>query len=275
MYGKVELDNLFSITELYTAFFKKFPSDYSFPGELHNFTEIVLVVSGKIGVTAGSNVMTLSAGQAILHPPMEFHRFWSEGNSTPEVIIISFSCINMPSLTSRVFAVDDRLKAQAKSMIDSIKANFVISDVSVTDIIGRENINYQFAVKNAELFVLKLISGNVINIEKQLVKSSRSYTGIIKVLEDNIDNNLDIPDIAKICKMSEINLKKTFSRYSGIGIKKFYNTMIMGKATTLLKKGLSVSETAAALNFENTNYFSTAFKRITGHSPSYYKKSEN
>lgn len=272
MYGKVELDNLFSITELYTAFFEKLPPDYSFPGELHHFTEIVFAVSGKIGVTAGGTVMTLNAGQAILHPPMEFHRLWSMDGTSPEIIIISFSSVNMPSLKSRLFMVDSELEQLAKNMIDSIVSSFNLRDISVTDIKNREQVNYQLAVKQAEVFVLKLISGNVINIEKQIVKSSQSYTAIMKVLEDNIDNNLDIPDIAKLCKMSEISLKKTFSKYSGMGIKKFYNSLIMNKATALLKRGLSVSETASILNFENANYFSTAFKRITGHSPSYYKK---
>lgn len=275
MYGKVELDNIFSISELYTAFLKKFPDDYSFPGEIHNFTEIVLVVSGKIGVTAGSNVMTLCAGQAILHPPMEFHRFWSEDGTTPEIIVISFSSMNMPNLKSRVFIVDKNLEKHAKTVVDGIWKTFNIDDVSAIGIKESDRVNYQLAIKQAEIFVLKLVSGNVINIETQIVKSSRSYASIIKVLEDNIDNNLDIPDIAKLCKMSEINLKKTFSKYSGIGIKKFYNYMIMSKAKSLLKQGLSVSETAAMLNFEEANYFSTAFKRITGRSPSYYKKSSN
>lgn len=275
MYNKVELDNLFSITELYTTFLKKYPEDYSFPGEIHNFAEIVIVLSGKIGVTAGSNVMTLQSGQAILHPPMEFHRFWCEDGTSPELIIISFSATNIPRLKSRVFMVDSALQKKAKAVVSDIHDTFSISDISVTDIKNSEQINYQLAIKQLEIFVLRLISGNIINIEAQIVKSSRNYAEIIKVLEDNINNNLDIPEIAKLCKMSEINLKKTFSKYSGIGIKNFYNTMIMSKAKSLLKAGHSVSETASILNFENINYFSTAFKRITGKSPSYYKKNSN
>ena len=78
-----------------------------------------------------------------------------------------------------------------------------------------------------------------------------------------------------VYKIRLTHLKKTFSKYSGIGIKNFYNTMIMNKAKSLLRAGYSVSETASALHFENTNYFSTAFKRITGNSPSHYKKSSN
>jgi len=275
LYNKVELNNLFSITEIYTTFLRKYPDDYSFPGEIHNFIEILIVLSGKISVTAGSNVITLKRGQAILHPPMEFHRFWSEAGTDPELIIISFSAANMPKLKSRVFAVDSALQKKAKLMVSDIQQTFSFDDISVTEIKNIDQINYQLAIKRMEIFVLSLISGNVINIETQLLKSSLNYTEIIKVLEDNIDNNLDIPEIARLCKMSEINLKKTFSKYSGIGIKNFYNTMIMNKAKSLLRAGHSVSETAAILHFENTNYFSTAFKRITGKSPSYYKRSSN
>lgn len=38
----------------------------------------------------------------------------------------------------------------------------------------------------------------------------------------------------------------------------------------MLKSGMSVKETAAALGFANQNYFSTVFKRITGSAPTKY-----
>ena len=44
-------------------------SGYSTVGETHDFWEIVIVLDGEIGVTAGSKVINLKSGEAILHEP--------------------------------------------------------------------------------------------------------------------------------------------------------------------------------------------------------------
>ena len=95
---------------------------------------------------------------------------------------------------------------------------------------------------------------------------------IVKVLENNIDQNLSVSDISKICNMSETNVKKTFSRYAGMGIMHYFNYIKMNAAISMLENGMSVNETAQHLGFSNQNYFSTAFKRVYGMSPLYYLK---
>ena len=71
--------------------------------------------------------------------------------------------------------------------------------------------------------------------------------------------------------MSEVNLKKTFSKYLNIGVINYYNNLKINSAMTMLKDGMTVRETAEALGFANQNYFSTVFKRITGRTPSNYR----
>ena len=77
------------ISALFSAFRQVFGKDYYFGGETHDFWELVCVVEGAIGVTAGKDVFLLEAGQAVLHRPMEFHSFWSEKDSCPDIIVIS------------------------------------------------------------------------------------------------------------------------------------------------------------------------------------------
>jgi AraC-like DNA-binding protein len=45
-----------------------------------------------------------------------------------------------------------------------------------------------------------------------------------------------------------------------------------GQAIHYLQQGHSVKETALILGYRDQNYFSTAFKRITGHAPSRFHK---
>ena len=70
--------------------------------------------------------------------------------------------------------------------------------------------------------------------------------------------------------MSESTIKKTFSRYAGIGMVEYFNQMKMRQAARLLEEGKSVGQAAEAVGFHDQNYFSTVFKRIVGMSPRAY-----
>ena len=272
MYRHVDLNNVFRLTELYTAFKAQYFPNYSTVGETHDFWEIVIVLDGEIGITAGSKVLTLKAGEAILHEPLEFHRLWSEKNSSPSIVILSFNCENMPKLQSRLFKISDDTQYKACELIELISKSFTRGRFCVHEIKNINSVEYEFTVKKAEMLLLEIVSGNVIKITPDNTLSAKNYSNIIKVLKNNVHNHLDIPQIAELCNMSEVNLKKTFSRYAGIGVKKYYNMLIMNEAIVMLKQGASISETADALSFNDCSYFSTAFKRITGISPSNYKK---
>ena len=86
----------------HTALNRYFRRNYEFAGETHPFYEMVYVVNGTVGVTAGDEVYTLCAGQMLLHPPGEFHRIWSECDSEPHVINLSFYAGEMPYCNGRV-----------------------------------------------------------------------------------------------------------------------------------------------------------------------------
>ena len=60
------------ITKVYTTYLWEFHADYRFKGESHDFWELVCVLQGSISVAADTNVFDLSAGQAILHNPLQF-----------------------------------------------------------------------------------------------------------------------------------------------------------------------------------------------------------
>ena len=66
MYGYVDTDEVFRIKTLYTAFEANRHSKYYFNGEYHNFWEMVIVLDGTLGVTAGSDLFILKKGHFIV-----------------------------------------------------------------------------------------------------------------------------------------------------------------------------------------------------------------
>jgi len=271
MFGSVSIPDPLRIHTLYTAFASRFARDYTFVGERHNFWELVIVLEGELGVTAGGKVLTLSAGQAILHPPMEFHRLWSEGNRSPHAVIVSFGATGLHPGENRVYSFSDLQLPLA--LLTQIRQYFFIDDgLNVTGIREGCVLQAQKAVKQLELFLLELLSQTPMH-SPSLSRSAQNYARIVAVLEDNLHKSVCVAQIAALCNMSPVHLKQTFSRYAGIGVMNYFNRMKISAAIQMLQQGMTVQETAACLGFSNQNYFSTVFKRITGAPPSRYRQS--
>lgn len=253
------------ITELYTTYSKKFEPEYRFKGETHDFWELVCVKSGKIGVAADSDVFELYAGQAILHPPMQFHNITVTGNDFAEVTVFTFSGENIPSLTGTVCEIDiSEVNAAYRSVCEhfNIRGHLLIDSPK-----GADNRYFEY-IKRLEMLLTLLYPLPKSYRSKSL--SALNYSRIVAVMNENVEKRLSVKDIAHLCNMSEIGLQKTFSYYAGVGVMSYFNRLKMRHSAEMLKCGTTVKEAALSVGFEDQNYFSTVFKRITGVSPTEY-----
>ena len=271
MYGKCVIERVLQIDEIYTLFEERFENDYIFEGETHNFWEFIAVVSGTPCVTAGKEVFSMSPGQIIFHPPMEFHNIRADKNNSAEIIVISFNGKVVPELSGKVFSMPSGSISVLKEIVESAQSCFVMEDINCRSMRPGAEIAAQELINKIELFILSVYSaGNTLQ-KKAQTQSAKNFTSIMKFLEDNIEKQLTVDDIAYACNMSRANLKKTFYRYAGVGIMHYFNNIKMLKAAELLSDGMSVKETALNLGYAEQNYFSAAFKRIMGKPPSEFR----
>lgn len=271
LYKECKLKRQITVTSLYTAFEADFDGTYSFAGETHDFWELVYIKKGSAGVVADDSVYSLSCGQLILHPPMQFHRIWSDSIQAPTVIVISFGAKWDRAPENCIFMLDEQQAEMLDLILSQIKDAFIMENRIVAMCKQNEEIKAQEAVNKLELLLLSLSVSEGVVLEKN-VPSNRKYTEMVKLLSDNLDKNLSLADIADMCNMSTSNVKKIFYKYSGMGMKKYYNEMKARQAAQYLRDGLSVKETAALLGFTDQNYFSVFFKRLMGKSPTSYIK---
>lgn len=267
MYGCTDMGSSFRIKTLYTVFDERIESDYFFVGERHNFWELVIAAEGEIGVTAGEDAWVLRRGQAVLHPPMEFHRIWYAG-SPGRIIVFSFGAEGLLPEAGGSFAVAD--PERPESLLRRMRECFHVEGISIVGL-RQQEVGAQILLKQWELFLLELISQKKQMRHGEKSRPAKNYAAIVKVLESNVHRNLSVAQIAQLCSMSQISAKQTFSRYAGMGIMNYFNRLKIEAAINMLRGGSSVQETAAALGFSSQNYFSTVFKRITGKPPTAYK----
>lgn len=265
MYKRLPIEQKIRIDALYTLFSDTREPNYSFEGERHNFWEIVCVLEGEVGVASANDLYTLSKGQAVIHSPMEFHNIWSE-NLKNTVFIFSFAG-KMPELKHKVYNFGAPERNIISEIIEQSVKIFEYKGLIMKCVKkGMEN-EAEKTVKKLEYLIASLTSNGEADILDLKSKSAQNYLNIISVLNDNINTNLTIEEIADLCNMSQSNLKKTFRKYSGVGIIKYFNELKIEKAQKLLNSGYSVKETAATLGYSDQNYFSVVFKRVKGYSP--------
>ena len=269
MYKRLPIKQKVRINALYTLFSEKRQQNYHFEGERHNFWEVIFVLEGKVVIASEKDFFTANEGQVVFHTPMEFHNIWSE-NSTNTVFIFSFDGY-MPDIDGNVYNFGSQERLLINEITEVYKKIFKCTDIHVRRIhTGMEN-EAEKIIKKLELLIVSVLGNSQAAILDLDSKSAQNYLNIISVLNKNINKNLTIKEIADICNMSPSNLKKTFNKYSGISIIKYFNELKIEKAQKLLDMGYNVKETATFLGYADQNYFSVVFKRITGNSPIKYK----
>lgn len=267
MYTRVDVGQCFRIQGVYTAFDEWIRSDYFFVGERHNFWELVLVLSGRVGVTAGEDAREMEAGQGILHSPMEFHRVWYAGVPA-RILIFSFSGEGLPPDAGGRFRIHD--PERPEQLLAKTRENFTMRGIFVEGL-REHSLDAQLVIKEWEIFLLEQLRHRLPVQRIPRTVPAKNYAAIVRVLEENVSRNLSIEAIAQLCSMSPVSVKQTFSRYAGMGVINYFNRLKIQAAIVLLREGSTVQEAAEALGFSSQNYFSTVFKRIHGLSPTAYK----
>ena len=99
--------------------------DFQWPGERHDFWEVVYVDRGEAVITAEEEEYTLKAWEMVFHCPNEWHNLRAAEGKTAGVVVIAFVCDSpsMEAFRRRIIALgpqeppvpdDDRARGRAR-----------------------------------------------------------------------------------------------------------------------------------------------------------------
>lgn len=268
----VVFDNILSVKNIYTAFVVRREKDFDFKGESHDFWELVYINGGTVGITSGSRALECKAGTAVLHKPGEFHRIWSVGSTEPVYTVVTFDA-------------EGELVIQLKNVVVSLKSEGMDKMAQISGLISSLDIGSSIfprklqsepilAAKLQKLLETVLIlcieeKGNI--AVKSASPDAELFSQAVGIMKENISAPLSSDEIAAKMHISLSKLKRVFKKYALIGVHEYYFVLRMNKAVKMLGTGVSVGQCALECGFLNQNYFSAAFKRHFGVSPSEYK----
>ncbi len=277
-YLKTYLDCPVKIDSIYTVHYFEYTKDFAYSGEVHDFWELVYADKKNLLITAGACELELEAGQIYLHKPNEFHNIRCDGKRAANSVIISFDC-DTPELFSvagRIITageeerrllgniVKESGRAFSKGFNDPYTAVMQKSD---NGIYGCE----QIVKISIEMLLIRLIRSSKNTPPVKIKKSSSILAEITDFLSMSVESKIVFEDIVREFNLSPSVIKKIFREQMGCGVMEYFTRLKIDRAKEMIREEkYSFTEIAERLCFNNSQYFTTVFKRVSGMTPTDY-----
>lgn len=286
MYFETSIDMAIKVESIILLHYFNYSKHFYFPGESHDFWEMVFVDSGEIIYTADETCGTLSKGSAIFHKPNEFHAIRTEDAFASAAIITFIS--HSPAMR---FFENRKLRltnTQKEYIALILKEGLQAYEGPLNFIDQKKLIPAKDSVFGASQLVnnyIEILLIDIIRHEKRLNIPSPKLpvaaefdneivSAIMKILNHNICTPITLEEICSQIPFSSSLAQKTFKTQTNYSIVQMLTKLKIDKAKQLISEDLyTVTEISDILGYSSIHYFSRSFKRITGMSPSQYAHS--
>lgn len=286
-YIKHKLVNVINVTKIVTMHYFEFDKNFHFPGEVHDFWEMVYVDSGEVLITADKNNYILKRGELIFHKPNEFHTISSNKKTPANVFVISFASLSQSMIyfKNRKMVLPEPLKHYIKTLIRE----------------GRETFDLPF--NNPELRELKLNAASPFGSQQiirttleqlliMLIRTQEQHSkapsifpdkesmdnhlvnAVLDILKEHIYGTITVEEICSKLNYSKTYISKIFNQNCHCTIVEFYTDLKIKEAKKLIRENTyTFTEISNMLCFNNPHYFSRVFKKKTNMTPREYLNS--
>ena len=289
-YKSVVLEDSVTINRIISVHYFQYMSDFSFPGESHDFWELVCVDRGEIDALAGDRRLTLKKGNILFHKPNEFHNVLTNGKVSPSLVVIGFECHSpaIKSFEDQLMSVQDTEKELMAQIIVEARNTFSgrLDDPYQEELI----FNSEPLTFGSAQLISHYLEQLMIHLYRRYfsyslpVRSSRflaeassgndTYNRIVRYMEEHLGERMTIDRICRDNLVGRSQLQKLFRDTKGCGVIEFFSMMQIDTAKQMIRDNqLNFTQIADRLGYNSIHYFSRQFKQITTMTPSEYATS--
>ena len=289
-YKSVVLEDSITINRVISVHYFQYMSDFSFPGESHDFWELVCVDRGEIDALAGERRLTLKKGNILFHKPNEFHNVLTNGKVSPSLVVIGFVCHSpaIKSFEDQLMSVQDTEKELLAQIIVEARNTFSgrLDDPYQEELI----FNSEPLTFGSAQLISHYLEQLIIHLYRRYfsyslpVRSSRflaeassgndTYNRIVRYMEEHLSERMTIDRICRDNLVGRSQLQKLFRDTKGCGVIEFFSMMKIDTAKQMIRDNqLNFTQIADRLGYNSIHYFSRQFKQITTMTPSEYATS--
>ena len=235
----------------------------------HMGYEIYWLTSGSVAAGIGDKVYNIKKGNMVIIPPYVPHRneYFKHDSNFRTVINVSTEY-----LSDFMLEILNRFKKNPVLFFSPQDQDVITSIMKKLDKELSAEKNYTSYLRKAYMTEL-LVYIDRYNIPMNSDAAETTVQNMIKYINNNYQNNISVDGLADIFHISKSSVLRKFKRYTGSNINEYINFIrILNAEKLLLENHLSITETAFLCGFNDSNYFSTVFKKFKGVPPLKYVK---
>ena len=237
----------------------------------HSSFNLIMVVEGGIQLDLLIHHLELDQGQAFLTYPQQKASIHHLTGKQAKILTFTFACQGLDkqlyNQVQRLFVHDNQLLKEIQEIQTSqVEQSSYFKDKLI-------NFIYNFLIRSLRHEKDRqntALSSMRSNYENDLFKEMVAY------LKENIEERNEVADLVKHFDLSRSTVQNLFLSQANCSPKTFINQIRLQRSKELMKHtSQSITEIAEKLGYGSIQYFSRAFRKEFGVSPSTYAKSIN
>lgn len=279
-----------ALTELYTVHYYENWITYCFPGERHDFWELMYVDRGAVIMSTDQEPCTIKMerGDLRLLRPNEFHKFYTYGPDPSNLVVASFRCDSpdMDYFRERpLWKADSVVRHLLGQLLDEAQKAFAepLSDPVVEQFHSRPGAPFgseQMVKTVLEMLLIHL--RRMGDADREKIEATQAQVRLaddyvkkaIEFMQENLRNPITLNDICAHAMISRPQVQKLFRQLVGTSPMRYFKILRIKEAKYMIRRGnQSFTEIADQLCYSSVHHFSKQFHDLVGVSPTDYANS--
>ena len=242
----------------------------------HNATEFYFTLTELPDVLTNDTVQAVPAGTLIIIPPFCVHQLYHEAGVNYERYILTVQDKWLTEVLCEGVSEFHYLEESSAPL-------FLFPDVAQKrELIHHfdELLSHNGRITSESLMAFFALLSDIHALKKAQKKprtlaisaSQQKVNDIISYLSDHLQENPGISDLAKHFYLHPDYLGRLFKSHMHVSLGHYITLQRISAAESLLREGKTVAEAQEILGFSSYAFFFRTFQKITGISPSKYRK---
>ena len=236
----------------------------------HDDHELYYMLKGKTKYFIGNDIYEVNSGDFVFIPSGILHKTDSEDCLNHERILVSFD--------------DSLFDKKTMPVINEMK-NHRIIHIPENKLVILEDLLYKIESEFSEekkyhsvlfdIYIIELVT-LLCRYKYDYMPNLNDYDNIIhsiaNYIKENYSTNISLEKLSHEFSMSKSHISRKFKSYTGIGINEYITYVRISEAQRMLRESrLSVTKISQQCGFNDSNYFSSVFKKFKGITPKSYQ----
>lgn len=238
---------------------------YSIPGDYY---ELIIVDQGELIHTVDNEDFVARKNDCFIYPPNQIRLQRIEKESVTSYLSILFSATG---LTHSVVNQIITLGSQNSQLIERI--------IELANVNASQNYIDDELLLYVKTILLKIVQGETSSSDKPTTSMRENYENelfqaMVEFIEKNVEEHNQVSDLVDHFSLSRSTIQSLFNKYVNTTPKDYMNKVRLNRSKKMIRETqLTLSQIADKLGYGSIQYFSRAFSREFGMSPSNYAKS--